>query len=178
MHLLAKGRRAGPDGAFAVLQAISPSHLDIAFRIHAEFDLMPKGKQDLPLSEAWYTPACFLGRLLINRTTGTVEFFWLALPTDKATNVHLTAADDKGECHDIVYVERMELTGGNPTRGDDILWVDQMETSQAREKLAKVFFKFKEIEWVPFDRVEATARERKKPIFAVVLWGSLDDQSC
>src|SRR5262245_5190340 len=32
MKLVAVGRRAGPDGAFAILRAVSASHLDIAFR--------------------------------------------------------------------------------------------------------------------------------------------------
>src|SRR5262249_38300839 len=69
LHLTAAGRRAGPDGAFAILRAVSPSHLDILFRIHAEFRLTPEG---LPIG-AWYTPAYFTGRVLVNKQTGTVD---------------------------------------------------------------------------------------------------------
>ena len=62
---------------------------------------------------AWYTPAFFTGRLLVNTATGTVEYFRLELPTDKALNVHLTvdALGYTRQAHDIVRVERMELAG-------------------------------------------------------------------
>ena len=39
---------------------------------------------------SWYSPAYFSGRVLVNISTGTVDHFRLALPTDKMLNVHLT----------------------------------------------------------------------------------------
>src|SRR5262249_46873758 len=81
MHLIALGRRSGPDGAFGLLRAVSATHLDILFRVHAEFDIA---------LNMWYTPACFWGRMIVNKQAGTVESFRLWLPTDQPLNVHLT----------------------------------------------------------------------------------------
>lgn len=174
MRTASAGKRPGPDGAFAVLRAVSPSHLDIVFRIHAQFDLLPK-PSTLPVLEASYTPACFLGRLVLNRSAGTVEYFQLGVPTDSSFNVHITVSDYD---HDFIHVDRMELAGGNLHGIDGVRWEDQIDTLQTHDQLAKVFYKFKEINWVPFQRTQETARAQKKPIFAVVLWGALDDQSC
>ena len=46
------------------------------------------------------------------------------------------------------------------------------------DQLAKVFYKFKDIDFVPFDQALAAARARQKPILALVALGALDDQSC
>jgi hypothetical protein len=183
LELVASGRRAGPDGAFAILRALSPSHLDIVFRIHAEFYLTPddwpaKG----PLIRAWYTPAYFSGRLLVNRHTRAVDHFRLALANDKALNVHLTVEakgiGDTRQAHDVVRVERMELTGGDAALADTITWTKSLSRAEAENRLAKVFYKFLEIDWVPFDQALAQAKSRGRPIFAVVSWGAFEDQSC
>jgi hypothetical protein len=183
LQLVSAGRRAGPDGAFAILRAVSPSYLDIVFRIHAEFSLMPEPPSlDQPHFRAWYTPAYFAGRVLVNRKTGTVDHFRLALPTDKALNVHLThAARGMGkqrQPHDVVRVERMELTGGDGDLVENIAWTKALSRAEADRRLAKVFYKFLEIDWVPFDQVAARSRSGGKPIFAVVSWGAFEDQSC
>jgi hypothetical protein len=183
MHLVAAGRRAGPDGAFAILRAVSPSYLDIVCRVHAEFYLTPDDwPADRPLLRAWYTPAYFSGRVLVNRRTGTVDYFRLGLADDKALNVHLTVAasgiGDTRQAHDIVRVERMELSGGDGGRVEDIPWERVLALGEAQTRLAKVYYKFLDIDWVPFDRVSAEARARGRPIFAIVSWGAFDDQSC
>jgi hypothetical protein len=183
MHLAAPGRRAGPDGAFAILRAVSPSYLDILFRIHAEFYLTPPDwPAGVPPIGAWYTPAYFSGRVLVDKRTGTVDYFRLALATDKALNVHLTV-DASGlgftrQAHDIVRVERMELAGGDSGLGDNIPWVKALTPAEANGRLAKVFYKSMEIDWLPFDQVLAQARGSGRPIFALVSWGATDDQSC
>jgi hypothetical protein len=183
LELVASGRRAGPDGAFAILRAVSPHHLDIAFRIHAEFYLTPDdwpGKG--PLIRAWYTPAYFSGRMLVNRQNGTVDHFRLALANDKALNVHLTVEakgiGDTRQAHDVVRVERMELTGGDARVADTITWTKALSIAEAENRLAKVFYKFLDVDWVPFDQVLAQARNRDRPIFAIVSWGAFEDQSC
>jgi hypothetical protein len=179
MRLVARGRRAGPDGAFAVLRAVSPTHLDIVFRIHAEFDVVPDHQKWKSLvSEAWFSPACFLGRLVINREAGTVEYFQLGVPTDTRLNVHITAAHDAEEGHGWMHVDCMELIGGNAGSVGSIRWVDQIETIDAHDRLAKVFYKFKEINWVTFDKVQELARAKKKPILVVAAMGTLEDQTC
>jgi hypothetical protein len=180
MHLVSEGRRAGPDGAFGILRAESPSYLDIAFRIHAEFYLTPDDWDPRAPVGAFYTPAYLAGDLVVNKGTGTVDYFRLGLPTDKALNVHLTADVAHGslDYHDIVRVERMELTGGNGNLVENIAWTDALKPAEAQARLAKVFYKALEIDWVPFAEARALAQSRNRPIFAVVSWGSIDDQSC
>jgi hypothetical protein len=180
MRLVAKGRRAGPDGAFAVLRAVSPTHLDILLRVHAEFDVLPdREKRYGVASEAWYSPGYLIGRLVINRQSGTVEYFSLGVPTDKRYNIHVTAGyGDLGEGHGWMRVERMELAGGNKEGADRIRWADQIEVADARDRLAKVFYKFKEINWLAFEKVQEAARAQGKPIFVVTAMGALDNQTC
>lgn len=182
LQLVASGRRAGPDGAFALLRAVSPSYLDIAFRIHAEFSLEPEGPAgEPPPIRVWYTPAAFTGRMLVNRKKGTVDHFRLELPADKAINVHLTVnvrGEGKNQPHAIVRVENMDLRGGDDGVVEKTPWTTALSRAEADRRLGKVFFKFLEIDWVPFDAVAAEARSRGRPIFALVSWGSIDDQSC
>jgi hypothetical protein len=173
-HMDSIGRRPGPDGAFAMLRAVSPTHLEVVFRIHAEFDLLPR-QSNLPVVKAWYSPACFLGRLVVHRSAGNVEYFQLGVPTDKLMNVHVTSSNYD---HDLMRVDRMELVGGKLQSVEGIRWAEQVDPAEAYAKLTKVFYKFKEIDWLPFDQALGAARSKKKPLFVVVLWGALDDQSC
>lgn len=182
LHLVASGRRAGPDGAFAILRAVSPSHLDIVCRVHAEFFITPKDWDARQPIFAWYTPAYFSGRVLVNKKTGTVEHFRLALATEKALNVFLTVNPSllgiPQLAHDIVRVERMELSGGDRGLVDMISWAKSLPPAEANRRLARVFYKFEEIDWVPLDQVVTEARRKDRPIFAIVSWGATDDQSC
>jgi hypothetical protein len=182
MHLVATGRRAGPDGAFALLRAVSPTYAEIVFRIHAEFFVTPPVGGDLQSVYAWLTPAYFRGRLVVNKVKGTVEHFQLALPTEKSLNVFLTVNPSLLNIpklgHDIIRVDRMELEGGDGRLADSLIWAESIPPAEAAHRLARVFYKFEEIDWVPADQVAARARSRDRPIFAIVSWGSTDDQSC
>jgi hypothetical protein len=182
LHLAATGRRAGPDGAFAVLRAVSPTHADIVFRVHAEFYVTPPDAGDWQGVYAWLTPAYFTGRILVNKKTGNVEHFRLALPTEKALNVFLTVNPSRLGIaklgHDIVRIDRMELIGGDARLPDELPWSKALPLADANRRLARVFYKFEEIDWVPPDQALARARETNRPIFAIVSWGSTDDQSC
>lgn len=181
MRLVARGRRAGPDGAFGILRAVSPTHSDIVFRIHAEYDVMPdEYKSRSPTPGGWYSPAYFLGRLVIDRSKQTVEYFRIGLPTDDRHNVHCTFSNgrDEGEVHGWMRVDRMDLVGGDKSRVDKLTWTNQIEAADAQERLTKIFYKFKEINWVAFEKAQEIARQRKKPIFVVVAMGSLDNQTC
>ena len=181
MRLVAKGRRAGPDGAFAILRAVSPTHLDILFRVHAEFDVLPDYlKTGSPLPEAWYSPGYFVGRMVIDREAKKVASFRLGLPPEDVYNVHVSVASGSAgsEYHGWMRVDRMELTAGDEAAADKIPWADEIAKGEALDRLAKVFYKFKEIDWLPFDRTQAAANARKKPIFVVVALGTLDNQTC
>jgi hypothetical protein len=182
MHLVATGRRAGPDGAFALLRAVSPTHAEIVFRIHAEFFITPPVGGELQSVYAWLTPAYFRGRLVVNKTTGTVEHFRLAVPTEKSLNAFLTVNPSLLNIpklgHDIIRIDRMGLEGGDGRLVDGRIWTEAIPPAEAARRLARVFYKFEEIDWVPVEQVAARARSRDRPIFAIVSWGSTDDQSC
>lgn len=168
LNLIATGRRAGPDGAFGILKSISPSHAEIAFRIHLELHLEPG---------VYCTPAYLAGRLRINRDAGVVEYFEAKLPTDRALNTTLTVVLPAEALIDIVRVERMELRGGAEA-SDEVRWTSAIDDDEAARRLRSAFYKFADIQWLPLEQAETAARESDKPIFAVVLWGALDDQSC
>jgi hypothetical protein len=188
LHLVSSGRRAGPDGAFALLRAVSPTHLDVVFRIHAEFDIA---------QNVWLTPACFWGRMIVDKTAGTVEYFRLWVPTENRLNIHLTVAESipKGGTEpvifreiehgdvvhskrDIVRVEQMELVSANQDFSETLDWSSTIDMDEARLKLKQAFYAFENIDWVPWQRAQEAAAATQKPILAVVLWGALDDQSC
>ncbi|MCH7989801.1 MAG: hypothetical protein IID46_11725, partial [Planctomycetes bacterium] len=167
------GRRPGPAGAFGVVRAISPTHLDIFFRLHAEFILVPS---------VVYTPACFLGRILINRKAGTVDYFQMAVPNDRAFNLTLTVSvTDPWDVSSLLtslnfeYVEQMELQGGDGGNLAQNDWEDEIDLEKAHRKLKSIFFKFYDIDWVSSDDVLEIAKEKNRPILGVVMTSSLDD---
>lgn len=173
LHVVSRGRRAGPDGAFGILRAVSPTHLDIFYRIHAEFDIA---------NNVWVTPACFWGRMIVDKRSGTVEFFRLWVPTENYLNIHLTVresisgvVDNK---RDIVHVEQMELVSADRELPDTLEWSEAIDMAAAESQLKRVFYRFENIHWVPWDQALALAGQQHKPILAIVLWGALDDQSC
>ncbi|GAB4143504.1 MAG: hypothetical protein Tsb009_14650 [Planctomycetaceae bacterium] len=168
MELAAPGRRAGPNGAFGVLRAVSDTHYDVLLRVHAEF----------VLAEGMYlTPAYYEGRMLINRKEKRVDSFTLAIPTEMSLNVTLTAVLPEEALIDIIHLDRMELAGGKP---DAFMqpWPKEIALSTARMKLKKTFYKFLDIQWVKPENALAEAKKQNRPILAVVMWGDLDDQSC
>jgi len=182
LHVVSGGRRAGPDGAFGILRAVSANHVDVVLRIHAEFNLAPN---------VWLTPACFWGRMIIDKEAGTVEYFRLWTPTERSLNMHLTVREhrseyideEKGLVHvankrDIVHVDRMELVSPGGEIADKLTWDESIEVAAAQSRLKQVFYASEYIHWVPWDKAVEIAGEQRKPIFALVLWGAIDDQSC
>ena len=169
LQLRAVARRGGPNGAFGILRAVSAEHLDIVFRIHAEFNVTPY---------SWFTPAYFSGRMLVNRETGMIDWFYLGLPADRPLNATLTVHTPQFVFFDIVRVDRMQLAAGDARLCRKIGWTDELPLEDAQDTLRSMFYKFVDIDWVPVKEALETARSKHKPILAVVLWGSLNDQSC
>ena len=155
----------GTNGAKACLKAISPEHIEIAFRIHVLFML------DGP--EALFMPAQFAGHLVINRNTGRVYKFSLSLPS-RNSNVDINAFG----VADIVFVPHMELSALSDAPIHEIAWETTITEEEARKKLATAFYKFAEIEWTPIEDVVELAKGTNRPIHALVLFGTLDDESC
>lgn len=167
------------EGTFACLRAASNEHLEILFRAHAEFQLTP---------EVVYTPAQFEGRLLLDRAQGLPLALSIALP-DRDTNVDVNVAatsddswvDAEGNpvsmtmYADIGWVSRMALTSPAAPAQE---WTDSIPDADARLRLARCFYPFAELEWLPFSEAMERAREREKPVLVVLLFGTLDDESC
>ncbi|MCY3740883.1 MAG: hypothetical protein OXH00_07675 [Candidatus Poribacteria bacterium] len=157
--------RKGTNGAKACLKAISPEHIEIAFRIHALFML------DGP--EALFMPAQFAGHLVINRNTRRLYKFSLSLPS-RNSNVDINAFG----VADIVFVPHMELSALSDAPIHEIAWETTITEEETRKKLATAFYKFAEIEWTPIEDVVELAKGTNRPIHALVLFGTLDDESC
>ncbi|RKU05549.1 hypothetical protein C6503_27180 [Candidatus Poribacteria bacterium] len=154
------------DGAFACLRALSAGYAEIAFRIHAEFVLDKAAR-------AYFTPAQFAGRLILNRKDGTIREFCLYLPP-RNTNVDINALGGA----DMVYVPRMELIGQNIDDQSDIVWETSMTEADAKSALEAAFYKFSEIERLPVEEAVAYAQEKNRPIHLLLTWGVFDDESC
>ena len=154
------------DGAFACLRALSAGYVEIAFRIHAEFVLDKAAR-------AYFTPAQFAGRLILNRKDGAIREFRLYLPP-RNTNVDINALGGA----DMVYVPRMELIGQNREDQSDIVWETSMTEAEAKSALAAAFYKSSEIERLPVEEAVAYAQEKHRPIHLLLTWGVFDDESC
>ena len=154
------------DGGFASLRALSSGYAEIVFRIHAEFLL----DKEAP---AYFTPAQFTGRLILNRKGGTIREFWLYLPS-RNTNVDINAFD----AADMVFVPRMELIGRSAHDQGDIVWETAITEENAKAMLAASFYKSAEIERFPIEEVVAQAQAKNRPIHVLLTWGVFDDESC
>ena len=163
---LFRSSRFESEGAYACIRAVSPIYAEIVFRIHAEFLLDRE-------AGAYFTPAQFTGRLILNRKYGTIREFWLYLPP-RNTNVDINAYG----LADIVFVPRMELVGRDLQDQRDIVWKTAITEKEAKDLLETAFYKFAEIERYPIGDVVAQAQTKKRPIHVVLTWGAFDDESC
>lgn len=170
------GRVIANNGGFATLRAISANYYDIMFRLHAEFRLS-KG--------VWYTPAYMLGHVVIDRNNGSVAYFQMENPVDvsrtshSSLNGHVTVRLDKETTyHDFLRTDPMWIAGGDASLIDSVAWEESLPLDETAHALGNQFFRFLNINWVPPLEALAIAEAEKKPIFAIVLEGALDDQTC
>ena len=154
------------EGAYACLRALSSSYAEIVFRIHADFLL----DRD---AGAYFTPAQFTGRLILNRNTGTIREFWLYLPP-RNSNVDFYAFGGA----DMLFVPRMELIGQNTDDRSDIVWETAITEENAKTMLAASFYKSADIERFPIEDIVAQAQAKNRPIHLLLTWGVFDDESC
>lgn len=159
------GPGAEAEGAYACLRALSADHAEIDFRVHAAF-VLEGGR-------GYYTPAQFAGSVVIERKSGRVHSFRFSLPS-RNSNV-----DVRGEGGaDILFVPRMELVGGEPLDVTADPGAASIPLEDVRDRFAKKFYKSAAIDWVPFSEARVAARKEGKPIFLLVIFGTLDDESC
>jgi hypothetical protein len=168
-----------PPGGFACLRAYDKELADILFRIHAEF----------VLEDGFFTPGQMAGRLVLDRATGRVIFFRMFLPPgtinfDVNRRVLISGSDKDPDMKgvfmftDAGFAPRMELLGGASSSGDTARWQQHQSEAEVKDALARQFYRFKQIQWVEFDRAAEVARHTGKPLHVISLEGTLDDESC
>ena len=166
-------------GGYGCLRACDDRWADVVFRAHAEF----------VLRGGYFTPGQFAGRLVLDRSSGTVAFFRLHLPpapvnfdVGRRVTVGFKVGDKEVQevrhATDAGSVPRLELTGGD----EGALRAVERAPGRAMEEVtaafARRFYQFKAIDWVDFDEAVAAARRSGKPLNVIALNGTLDDESC
>jgi hypothetical protein len=158
-------------GTWATLRAVGPEAFEVLLRAHAVLHLE---------DGVVYKPAQFEGRLVLGRSDGALRSFSLALPS-RDTNVDVNVPQGDGPpspykpmMADIGWVPRMELTGGAAAPA----WTRSIPDEEARLALRRAFYPFAALDWLPFEEAVRAARERKKPLHLVLVFGCLDDDSC
>ena len=161
--------RYGQPGAFGCLIARDAERLKLFYRVHAGFQLAP---------DVFMTPAQFEGRLLWERAPGRPLVFSLALPP-RNTNVDINARLGDHGVADIGFVPVMELAL-EPAVDKDHAQAggERLELDLARARLRSAFYRFEAIEWLPLADAHRRAQEQAKPLHVVILFGTLDDESC
>lgn len=154
------------EGAYACLRALSSSYAEIVFRIHADF-LLNKD------AGAYFTPAQFTGRLILNRSNGAIREFWLYLPP-RNSNVDFFAFGGA----DMLFVPRMELIGRHTDDKNEIVWETTITEAAAKTALKQTFYKSAQIETFPIEEIVAEAQAKNRPIHLLLTWGVFDDESC
>ena len=154
------------EGAYACLRALSSSYAEIVFRIHADFLL----DRD---AGAYFTPAQFTGRLILNRSNGAIREFWLYLPP-RNSNVDFFAFGGA----DMLFVPRMELIGRHTDDKNKIVWETTITEAAAKTALKQAFYKSAQIETFPIEEIVAEAQAKNRPIHLLLTWGVFDDESC
>lgn len=190
--------RFPPRGAIACLRGISAEYYDIMFRLHPEFQL-----NEPPRFPFWFTPAAFVGEIVIKKDGTHIQYFNMYLPTRKQLNIdmewitsHTKKDGSHGQEVDIGFVPEMRITSSQPSSVPSkfvdgietlsgfeestryITWKDGVLHEDAYQILEKKFYPFKNICYHPFNETFDKAKSEKKLIHHILLWGSLDDQSC
>ena len=169
--------RFGPRGAVAMIRAKSGPIVEVVFRIHAEYQL-----NEYPLLPFWYSPAHFTGKLVYNTDTDQVLQFELYLPSIRKLNVDMewiiTTDEIEGEKMevDIGYTSSMKLTTNQTLDLPD--WENEVTLEEATLELDRVLYPFKKIPYLEILDAVDTARAENKLVHSIIMWGSLDDQSC
>ena len=170
-HHLHSGQ--GIRGGWACLRAVGPTRAEIVFRLHADIQLT---EGPTAFSSAWFTPAQFAGHLVIDRETRTVRSFHLYLPP-RNSNVDVNVPHGIGFIADIGYIPCMELRGGTPAEPAEN-YTETITSKDARGRLARRFYPCTEVGWTDAPTALTRAKQSGKPIHVVILFGSLDDESC
>ena len=160
-------------GAWACLRAYNDEIADIAFRIHAKFDL----------TEGRFTPSQFAGNLIIDRIEEKITFFQMYVPDG---TLNFNTAKRKNETYkgrpvystDIGFFPQIELRAGTPDILQGTEFIEAITQAKAEKALAVRFYKFQEINWVSLEEALEMAPGQQKPIHVISVDGFLADESC
>lgn len=180
--------RYGPRGAAAVVRARTDHLLEIWFRVHAEFQLNAPPR--LPL---WFTPAAFLGQVVINASDGMVNACDIHVPTTRSLNLDLEWLTGPNEAVDmevtITHLPEMRVTCSSPVPSAIPVWAQEIPEEAALSLLEKHMYSFMQVQYHNFSDVfnhtshtaagEGQQRQQQQSlVHTMVLWGVLSDQSC
>ena len=90
---------------------------------------------------------------------------------------------------DIGYLPKMKLKSIAPSYSHaddisarpeekDIKWEREISREEALTILEQKMYPFKKVPYLSFDKAYTKAKEEKKLVHSILLWGALDDQSC
>lgn len=158
-------------GLWACLRAYNDEFADIVFRIHAAF----------ALTDGWFTPSQFAGRLVIDCIKKSVAFFEMRVPEGTLFDVNWKKPKDEpdyfyscggGVCPQIELLGEM----------GDVTQETEFTTSITREVAERIliqrFYKSEQINWVPFEEASEISQAQQKPIHAISVDGPLTDEAC
>jgi len=191
--------RFPPRGSVACLKAINQDYYTISFRIHAEFQL-----NEPPLFPFWFTPASFIGEIIIKKDGTHIQYFDLKLSTRKQLNIDMEwmtsppkTDGSHGQEVDIGFCPLMRITstepsttlselsnseeaGNEPIHPEEkvIVWDEILDDQAVFDIMEQDFYPFKKIPYLDFNKTFERAVKEKKLIHHITLWGALDDQSC
>ncbi|KAM9037298.1 selenoprotein N isoform X1 [Sarcophilus harrisii] len=196
--------RFGPRGTVACLMAISDLYYTVAFRIHAEFQLNEPPLFPFWFSPGQFTGHIILSKdsshvrdfklFVPNHKPLNVEMDWLYQGEENGnpkTKMNM----------DIGYLPQMELESWGPSGSteihkkgkityrrpseqssqfvfEDIVWQKEISWEKAVQRLKVAMYPFLKVTYLPLIKAFERARIEKKLVHSIVLWGSLDDQSC
>ncbi len=160
------------EGAFGCVTArAGDGCLELLYRVHADLVLEPDA--------VFLTPAQFEGRMLWDGARAR-EFSLALPPRNSNADINARVDDDPaGFVADIGFIPRMELAGrSSEESGAGDAWDERLAADEARARLARAFYPFAAIAWSPLDAALQRARLERKPLHVVILFGTLDDESC
>lgn len=151
---------------WACLRAYSEEHIEILFRIHAQF----------VLNSGWLTPSQFAGHLIIDRTQETIAAFKLHVP-QTTLNFDIGWAQEDGHTAAATgYCPQMELF--TDTTSLDVEFIEAITHEEAERALVSCFYAFQRIDWVSLEEALEIAPAQQKPIHVISVDGPLFDESC
>jgi hypothetical protein len=158
-------------GAFACLRAATDDVMVFVVRVHGEFELLP--------GRVHMIPAQFTGELVLDRTTAECRWLELALP-DRNTNFDVNVRDRVSgtTIADIGHIPVMRLTAGDRAVLTPELAACGVPLGEANVKLRQAFYRYAEAEFLSFPEAVAASAFLGRPLHLLILFGTLDDESC